>query len=411
MTSAATSIKALQPKVVRSKLSQYTGIGARRAAETSSAVPSPTELPKGHPYLGLRNTWYLICSSSELGDEPVAKRLLGEDLVLWRTSDGSPRLMTDYCPHRGARLSVGDVVDGEIQCRYHFWRFDSDGQCTSIPTQGGRCSLQARTTIESVYPIVERSGYVWAWIGEEAPAELVLPVELTDPSYSSFPESVVWGTNWLLALENLADIMHAPFLHNQSLTLGHGIVEDRVNVDDHETGFRVERQNQKGVNFDWVEFELGDLIYSRLDIPYRASFAGPGPDLRILGFATPIDDSHTIVHFPRCRQVSGWQRRLWRTLYNLRLRGTHLHVLNQDKEMLESMRTIPEAQRDEHLAQADKPVLHLRRKLRPLFDAQIATLGPEWEGTAPLAGTKSTSTSKLVDSDVEIAVEVVEVSE
>ncbi len=374
---------------VQLKVSQYTGIGARRMSGSPSKTPPPVSLPKGHPYLGLRDTWYLVCTSDELGDAPVAQRLLGEDLVLWRNGSGEPRLMSDYCPHRGARFSEGDVADGELQCRYHFWRFDDSGQCTSIPTQGGQCSLQARTKIESVYPVEEQAGYVWAWIGESEPVPLVLPIELTDPSFSSFPETVEWGTNWLLAFENLADIMHAPFLHNESLTLGSGIVEDRVKVISSDTGFRVERQNQKGVNFDWVEFELDGLIYTRLDIPYRPTLAGPGPDLRIIGFATPIDETHTMVHFPRCRQVEGWQRMLWRLIYRLRLRGTHLHVLNQDKEMLESMRSIPEAQRDEHLAQADKPVLHLRRTLKPMFDAQLAQLGPEWAGTAPLSGTKT----------------------
>ena len=58
--------------------------------------------------------------------------------------------------------------------------------------------------------------------------------------------------------------------------------------------------------------------------------------------------------------------------------------------MLESLRSIPEAHRDEHLAQADKPVLHLRRALRPSFDAQLAKLGPEWISTGRLAGTKAT---------------------
>lgn len=371
------------------KLSQYTGIGARRIAETAPAVPPSVELPKGHPYLGLRDRWYLVCASGKLGTEPVAKRLLGEDLVLWRDDAGRPRLMEDYCPHRGARLSVGDVVDGELQCWYHFWRYDGDGQCTSIPTQGGKCSLQERTTVATVYTTVEKSGFVWAWIGESEPADLVLPEELTDPSYAMFPESVEWGVNWLLAYENVADVLHAPFLHNQSLTLGGGVVEDRVVVTDTATGFRVERQNQVGVNFDWVEFDLGALTFCRLDIPYRTSFAGPGPDLRIVGFATPIDDQRTEVHFPRFRRVSGWQRTVWRGLFNARLRGTHLHVLNQDKMMLETLRSIPEAQRDEHLAQADKPVLHLRRALRPVFDEQVATLGPDWAGTAPLAGTKS----------------------
>jgi phenylpropionate dioxygenase-like ring-hydroxylating dioxygenase large terminal subunit len=370
------------------RLSQYTGIGARRVATTPPAVPGPVALPIGHPYLGLRNKWYMVSPSTELGDEPVAKRMLGEDLVLWRDGGGAPRLMEDYCPHRGARFSVGDVVEGELQCWYHSWRFDSDGQCTSIPTQGGKCSLQARTKIAKVYPVEEQAGFLWAWIGEEQPPELVVPWELTDPTYSRFPETVEWGTNWLLAFENVADVMHAPFLHNRSLTLNTGIVEDNVLVHDTASGFKVERQSQAQVNFDQVEFDLGDLVYCRLDIPLKPSFAGPGPPLRILGFATPIDDQRTMIHFPRCRQVDGWQRTLWRTLFRLRLRGTHLHVLNQDKAMLETLRSIPEAQRDEHLAQSDKPVLHLRRALREAFDTQVAELGPEWEGTAGLSGTR-----------------------
>ena len=373
------------------KLSQYTGVGARAIARTPPAGRPPVTLPIGHPYLGIRNKWYLVCASDRLGDEPQAKRMLGEDLVLWRDGAGNPSLMADYCPHRGAKLSVGDVVDGELQCWYHFWRYDGSGQCLSIPTQGGKCSLQARTKVETVYPTVERDGFVWAWIGEDEAPELILPHELTDTAYAMFPESVEWGVNWLLAYENVADVLHAPFLHNQSLTLGGGVVEDRVLLAETETGFKVERQSQVGVNFDWVEFDLGDLTFCRLDIPYKTSFAGPGPDLRILGFATPIDDRHTEVHFPRLRKVSGWQRTVWRGLFNARLRGTHLHVLNQDKAMLETLRSIPEAQRDEHLAQADKPVLHLRRAMRPVFDAQLATLGPEWADTAPLAGTRSES--------------------
>lgn len=385
---------------VKYKLSQYTGIGARRIANTRPENRDPVTLPIGHPYLGLRNRWYMVCSSDALGAEPVAKRLLGEDLVLWRDGSSGVHLMEDYCPHRGAKLSLGDVVDGELQCWYHFWRFDGDGQCTSIPTQGGTCSLQARTKVSTVYSAVERAGFVWAWIGSDEPSELVLPEELEDSSYAVFAETVEWETNWLLALENVADVMHAPFLHNQSLTLSGGIVEDRVKIDKTDDGFRVERKSQVGVNFDWAEFSLGELMYVRLDIPYRSSIAGPGPDLRILGFATPIDDTHTDLHFPRLRQVSGWQRTLWSTLFNLRLRGTHLHVLNQDKKMLESMRSVPEAQRDEHLVQADKPVLHLRRAVRPDFDRQLAELDDQWATSVVLAGTKpSTATEATAGVD------------
>ncbi len=372
------------------KISQYTGLGARRIARTNSGNPEPVSLPAGHPYLGIRDKWYLICTKQELGVEPQARRILGEDLVLWRDGEGNPRLMHDYCPHRGAKLSIGDVVNGELQCWYHFWRFNSDGNCVSIPSQGGKCSLQSRTKVAQTYPTVEKAGFIWSFIGDQEPPELELPFELADPSYSMFPESVEWSANWLLAYENLADIMHAPFLHNRSLTLSGGIVEDSVNVSNTETGFRVERVNQQGVNFDQVEIDLGHIMHCRLDIPLKASFAGPGPNLRIVGFVTPVDDQNSVVHFPRFRQVSGWRRALWRFLFRVRLRGTHLHVLNQDKAMLESLRSIPEAHRDEHLAQADKPVLHLRRALRPAFDAQLARLSPEWISTGPLAGTKAT---------------------
>ncbi|MBH30036.1 MAG: hypothetical protein CL520_07705 [Actinobacteria bacterium] len=316
----------------------------------------------------------MLGTSELVGGDPVPVRALGEDLVLWRDGEGHPRLMLDHCPHRGARLSIGDVVDGQLQCWYHHWRFNADGQCMSVPSQGGICALAARTRVESVYPVEEQAGYLWAWMGTQSPTPLVLPEEFTDPRWSTFPETVAWSANWLLGLENLVDLMHAPFLHARSITLNGGITDDRVLVTDHDDGFEVTRKNQSGANFDWIDVHLGALPHVRLDIPLPPS-AGPGPDLRILGFLLPRDNDETLVHFPRFREVSGGERLIWRSLYRLRLRGTHLHVLNQDKVMLESMRTVEEAHRDEHLAQADRPVIHLRRTLEPVFAAQRERFG------------------------------------
>ena len=358
----------------RAHLSQYTGIGNRQIARRPPAWPPLAELPNGDPRLGLRDRWYLLGTAEVVLDEPVATRLLGEDLVLWRDGSGAPHLMADLCPHRGARLSIGDVVGDELRCGYHHWRFDGSGQCTSVPSQGGACSLAERTKISVTYPVAEEAGYLWAWIGESAPSALRLPAEFTDDRYSTFPETVEWGANWMLALENLVDLMHAPFLHARSITLNDGITHDRVVVDDHDDGFEVRRRDQAGTNFDWIDIHTGSLAYVRLDIPLPPS-AGPGPPLRILGFLTPRDNAATLVHFPRFREVAGRDRRIWRTLYRLRLRGTHLHVLNQDKEMLESLRTTDEARRDEHLAQADRPVVHLRRALEADFEAQRARFG------------------------------------
>ncbi len=352
-----------------SRASQYLGIGSVRESRQPSEWPPPSDLPTGHPSLGVRDRWYMLGTSDLVDTDPVPFRALGEDLVLWRDASGDAHLMADRCPHRGARLSIGDVVEGELQCWYHAWRFDSTGQCTSVPSQGGSCTLADTTKISITYPVEEAAGYIWAWIGESDPVSLRLPDEMLDPSWSTFPETVHWQANWMLALENLVDIMHAPFLHARSITLGGGATEDRVVVTDTDGGFEVHRKNQAGVNFDWVEVVLDDLPYVRLDIPLPPS-AGPGPPLRILGFLTPSDNDRTVVHFPRFRQVAGRERVIWRSLYRSRLRGTHMHVLNQDKAMLESMRTVEEARADERLAQADRPVIHLRRALEPAFEHQ-----------------------------------------
>lgn len=360
---------------LREQLSRYTGVGARQIAETRWEHLPPPRLPIGHPHLGLRNRWYMLCAESDVSDTPQAMRLLGEDLVLWRDGNGRPSLVADYCPHRGAKLSLGDVVDGDLRCWYHGWSFDAGGQCTSIPLQGGECSLQRRTSVEKVYPAEARAGFIWAWIGDVVPAALELPQELEDADYSMFAETVHWDTNWLLALENVVDVLHAPYLHSKSLTLSRGLAEDRVKVIDKPFGFRVERAGQQGVNFDWVEVSTGPLMWMRLDIPYPSRWAaGPGPALRIIGFATPVDEDHSIIHFPRLRKVSGWQKAVWRTLFRLRLQGTHLHVLNQDKRILESIRTLEHGYHNEHLAQSDKSVIHLRKALTPAMEAQLAKL-------------------------------------
>ena len=74
-----------------------------------------------------------MLDTGSLGDAPLAVRLLGEDYVLWRDAAGKPRAARDRCPHRGTKLSLGKVCDGQIECAYHGWRFDGEGRCRLIP--------------------------------------------------------------------------------------------------------------------------------------------------------------------------------------------------------------------------------------------------------------------------------------
>ena len=82
-----------------------------------------------HP---LRHYWHPVALAAEVGDKPKAAKLLGTDIVLWRTATGVSAFK-DLCIHRGAALSRGSVQDGIIACPYHGWRYDRTGQCVHIP--------------------------------------------------------------------------------------------------------------------------------------------------------------------------------------------------------------------------------------------------------------------------------------
>ncbi len=311
---------------------------------------------------GLRNRWYVMLESDKLGEKPVAVEALGENLVVWRDGQGKARCMTDFCPHRGAKMSLGEVVRGELSCWYHGASFNGEGVCTGFPAEGSDSKMPKRLKIKS-YPVQERVGLVWAYIGEVdlfPPPPLVLPSELESDEWTGFVCHAHWKTNWLVALDNLADPMHAPFLHGRSYTLRFGSKQDRVILIDLPHGFRVEREKQKGVNFDWAELYDDSTVYCRLDIPYPKS-AGPGGPLRIVGFITPNDAGESDVYFLRYRQVSGWQRKLWRTLYKTRLEARHWNVLEQDRTMMEGIGL--EARLGEHIAQTDIGVVRLRKML------------------------------------------------
>lgn len=82
-----------------------------------------------------RHLWHPVAADRDVpAGAPLAARLLGEELVLWRDAGGAPRAFDDRCPHRGTRLSIGRVcASGELECAYHGWRFGGDGRCVAVP--------------------------------------------------------------------------------------------------------------------------------------------------------------------------------------------------------------------------------------------------------------------------------------
>lgn len=162
----------------------------------------------------LFNDWHAVATVREVkGAGPVAARIFDQDIVVWG-ADESIRAMDDQCPHRGTRLSLGEVRDNQLTCPYHGWRFNTDGQCTFKPAEPG-VKPSCRTRVGS-YPVKEAYGLVWTCLGEP---ERSIPdfVGLDEDYYLVITGPYEVATSAPRVVENFLDLAHLPFVHAGSL--------------------------------------------------------------------------------------------------------------------------------------------------------------------------------------------------
>ncbi len=319
---------------------------------------------------GLLGQWYAVTKSVQVQPgQPTAVKALGQDLVLWRDDQGKLNCLEDFCPHRGAPLSRGEVKEGFIACRYHGVAVDGSGDIARVPAMP-ECPLEGRKAVQS-FPVTEAADAVFVYFPSAAqptPPPLNLPYELSDPSWTGFLCTSPWECNYRYALDNLADPMHGCYLHAESFTLAYGSKQDIMKLEKTETGFLVSRVEQAGENFDWTEMVFGASTYCRLDLPYPKQ-AGPGGFFRILGYVLPVDENNCKVFFWRIRQCEGLARASWRFLYRATLEPRHWHVLEQDREMLSAMPD--DARKREMLYQHDVGVSRIRLALKQMARDQL----------------------------------------
>lgn len=162
----------------------------------------------------LRLYWMPAALSEELmGARPVVPvRLMGEDLVLFRDNEGELGLIDRHCPHRGADLCFGRREDNGLRCPFHGWHFDRTGQCVETPGEPEDSNL-ARNIRTTSYPVVEKNGIVWAYMGPGEPPPFPAFDCFAAPESHVFAFKGLWECNWLQALEVGIDPVHASFLH------------------------------------------------------------------------------------------------------------------------------------------------------------------------------------------------------
>lgn len=164
----------------------------------------------------LRDAWYVAAWSHEIADAPLARLLLEEPVVLWRTGDGTAVAFEDRCCHRHAPLSAGKIVGDCLQCGYHGLTFDRTGACVEVPSQP-QVPPDARVRC---YPLAERHNWVWIWMGDPAAADDSL---IPDTYWHDSPDRRAVGDRFHVNChyQSLIDIQldntHSRFVHPDTL--------------------------------------------------------------------------------------------------------------------------------------------------------------------------------------------------
>src|SRR6476620_2058040 len=123
----------------------------RKSKEIPSSIEDMLET-------GLLNNWYLVCRDTEVGSKPVGLKRLNRNIVIWRDQSGKINAIEDLCPHRGARLSLGHVRDGDIACEYHGVQVSGRGIVTATPPTPG--SPMVGKKLVTSYPAHEKHGAI-----------------------------------------------------------------------------------------------------------------------------------------------------------------------------------------------------------------------------------------------------------
>lgn len=159
-----------------------------------------------------RDDWYPVCRSRDLRDGPLAVKLFSTPLVLFRTG-GAPAALLDRCPHRNVPLSLGRVRSARLQCAYHGWEFDAEGQCCAVPGLVG--DVRSRERGVASFSARDSQGFVWVYGRENvAPSSepFVFP-HVGERGYTSATDVLDVRASLHATAENALDVPHTAFLH------------------------------------------------------------------------------------------------------------------------------------------------------------------------------------------------------
>ncbi len=370
----------------------------------------------------MRRYWIPALFSHQLPERdgpPRRVRVLSEDLVAFRATDGQVGLIAEHCPHRGASLYFGRNEEQGLRCVYHGWKFDLTGQCVDMPSEPPESTFKQRIRA-TAYPCVERGGVIWTYMG---PTELRPGVP--EWEWLRVPESHVYASrrwqesNWLQAVEGGLDLSHIAFLHrgdNTSIKRGY---RPRSTAANYSMG---SEPTPTGAGLMMAAGSTAGRGPSHFMMPFYKIIGQAAPDAPIGAHAwVPIDDENCMLYsweWHPARPLDDAEMaycREYRSIHAETLPGSDRPVLNarndylidralqrsgasftgikgvgiQDSAMQESMGAIQD-RTQEHLGTSDILIIALRRYLlrllkEPMDDASLPGVNPATHRDLPCA--------------------------
>lgn len=245
----------------------------------------------------LKNDWHVVARSQDLQQGKVLKaRLLGEDLVLWRSGDQA-KAWQDRCPHRGASLARGWVEDDTLVCPYHGFAFNNSGHCVHVPAHPDQPPPKRSRACVQTFHVQERYGFVWVCLG--TPQKDVPPFsEWDDPNYHKFcfgPDR--YQSSAPRAIENFIDVNHIAYVHGGSLGQPEQAKMGDYKVEVNQDGIKVSEVNLWQVDPGLTGQGKSDSAGLQILRPLTVCLRRGSADHRLTIFftITPVDEEECIA--------------------------------------------------------------------------------------------------------------------
>jgi len=371
----------------------------------------------------MRAHWLPACMSEEVAERdgaPVRARLLGENMVVFRDSEGRLGALDEQCSHRRASLAFGRNEECGLRCLYHGWKFDVEGNVLEMPSEPADARLR-RNLKHKAYPTREGGGFVWVWMGDaKAPRGFEPPAWAPTPTIRTSIVKIHAACNWAQVLEGSIDSAHSSTLHSTNMppaeTVASSTATDyawlrpsvdkapRLQVEITNWGFRYAALRKPIHNPETHQYVRTTLFIAPFTV-----LIPPTDQYKLAQMLVPIDDVNCMFYWIAWHETKGITQTAWRRFCSAEVgadldasyrklrnasnnylqdreamrRGDFTGIMGvptQDMAMWESMGPIADRSRD-HLGSSDLAVVEFRRQMTAAAK-KVAAGGPAL-GTEP----------------------------